>query len=1257
MEERKKHGHTKKYERAGYRVHFDRLKEMYSKSSFMRTHKFLCEIPQEVEKDLKEKFEGVSRVVDSGNEGSILWFLIQLYGLGFLFVPKEGEKAELLRDLGLLNESLGLQDLKNQLTEELRLEIKNYQALWNFSTKTPRQVVDKIRQTGLLPGGIIMDLGSIFLPDEKITSKNFTEYPVIQKWHDRLKEFVLERGDLKKKDIQEFFGFSVEEEDTKGTTFVVQPIHLEEIKKNIESGIDIYRAYFSYVLPAAKRSGRSVQALMGVDNNQNALSNLLGSTLKAFQESEEAARELIAFGNPGLFKKEPERLDILAQAVYRLAKKVALASEADFFQKNWADYRNLIGGRLEGWVSNFQNRLSLLEESLAPEGSHQTIFDAIAVYFSEEKGIFTEEQRLAFHQAVSLRPKIFAALKTVEAEAGDENLGEMLFQYNRYIAEIREILMKWNNEGIPEVFRDKIDIKTICDKKTAQWSEKYIPDELDQYPRFIGEAARDPKQEIRSAMDIVLDFSVAGQQMVHALVGLDKNREYSSDFRENWLDGKRLYRHFLEKLKEVSDRSEHSRRFQSFFENEILLDNPLSKEIWNRKGAEKFRFYVSGYERGRHDEIPVKQLSYDDFLKKFGEFFGVSALKTREDFEKYFNFPHIKTENGEILKMYWALLFRPLSDKVFLPDDIANLSVLEKIGLYDFLKAAQFEKRLVSLAIVRRFIQSGIGSEIRAKSSLLSRKSFIERNVICTTNGEQSFLQYIPIEWGDFSHLQVTKSPGKRKRFTNRKLKRIKEKVSIGFSEQARKTLESCGIEYQGKSNQEIAEKIWNVFSKQNLKFQRGLARVLGEMPHGWAMVLKTKKPLTHLPEPASPSLFVKKSTNKTSLQLATKGGSSHLYALPLKTSVYQKQFLEGMLWGDQGNLIDKKMKGSSVIIEQEKQVKWNGREIVFEDGKFSLYWAVPFEFEKPQTKTLPSHRFLEGTAIEITNASQKEQKQYRCERNILGIDLGEYGFGWAVFDPRAEKFIASGFQRIPLLKKMRVEAASWRDTQARGIFSRPTTYLADIREQAAGQTRNQIHRLAIKYRAIPIYEDSVDGFESGGQRIEKLYKTLKTSDVIGPNSNAADKVVRRHFWGNDYAQIGGVIGASKTSQTCRGCGRCATAEIEEKIKQEKDESVKVRLREERDRIKQAQRGSGSDGGQSLFICQLCGRKTHADEQAAKNIALKYFFKLTASEEEVKRYCDEDGVFSTLKLFLEKSKESKYCDVVTIDVESTRIAS
>jgi hypothetical protein len=1248
---------TKQFARAGYRIHLDRLKDIKSDVSSIRTHKFKCEIPQEAEQELKNKFEAVADVVDSSEKGSLLWFLVQLYGLGFLFVSKEGKKNALLKKL------YARDDEEIEISNEYSNHIKNQAAFLEFVTKSPRNVIENI-QNDYLPQSIITSLGTIFEDNKKISSKNLAEYSTLKKAHDGLLQIVREKKRLNQSDIQEFFGIKIDEQNTGGTTFVIQEISPDELKENSEKEIDIYKAYFRYLSTAAQKTGFDIQSLAGVSENQNALSNLFNKSLKEFQKSIDDCKRLIGFANPEFFEKNPETLDLISKTVFQLASKVNPASQADFIANSWGEYRNLFGGRLQGWLSNFQNRLNLFEESLFDEGNHQKIFEQINQH-CDWKNIFPESQKLNFEKLFTLREHLRDALKVIKGEKKSEfnqrDFGTLLDEYNQYLRDFREFLMKWNNEGVLQFFINKNGNKTelkkdqieklleksgkkskkkseeIEEEKSEEinkeiigyWSKDFIPNELDRYPRFIGQSQKDPIEEINKAFSSLFPMASEALNLVRKI---RETNQAKSDFAERWKSGKKdsthgLFHKTLETIKNLASRYDGKQIAKSqsfkFLEQFVDLENSTDdqKQNWLACDLSRIKFFVSGYEYKNKNFLAVRIIDFSDFLIKFETHFKLQNISSETEIKNWLGFQDKNiswdtSERGEIFKIYLSLLLRDLDDKIKLPNLTEKFSYINQTTLASliFEEDENLKSGELNIALLRRFFASSVGSEIRSKISLLSRKEFVKRNVIQITNGSQSLLQYVPIEWGNFEHLKVKKIPGKRQKFSAKKLKKLKEKSKKMFSEETLEILRSEEIDIT-KSNLEIAKTIWSDFNKQNPQAQKKLAQILAEIPHRWELVLKTKQQIQSL-ESREEGLFIEKSNDKNIFDFCTKK-SDYLYSFPIQTSVYQKQFLDKFLWGDKDEVLTEKILGSTVILERIIETR-SGTE-----KEFALYFAIPFQFLKEEQRP---------------EKSDENKGKYRLstieKENILGIDLGEYGFGWAIFNPSIETFEEKGFLDIPLLKKMRDEAASWKDSQARGIFSRPTTYLAELREQAAGQIRNQIHHLAITHNAKPVYEDSVDGFESGGQRISKLYKTLKTSDVLAKSSNKADGSVRKHFWGSEYAPIGGVIGAAKTSQTCRHCGVCKTSEVQDTA--------------ERERIKKAQRQRNPEkphrGADALFVCQNCDNKTDADEQAAQNIALKFYCKnFLATDEDKKNpeFQTDKGIFSSLKFFLEKSKSFK----------------
>ncbi len=1299
--------------KVGYKIHFDRLRSIKSKADFMHTHKFKFAVENEIAaQDLWKKFEEVGDVVDSSKEGSLLWFLVQLYGLGFLFVSSDGKKELLLR-------KLYKKDLeKLEISSKYSQFIVDEEALEARLKSGFRNIIKDIKNN-FFPQKVIDFLAEIFGVKEKIKADNLEKFEIVKKCHDELLAFALEKSALGSVELQDFFGVKIKKEEGIKTTFVIQEIAKDELKKNIEFGIDIYKAYFRYLAKASQVSGFEIQTLAGTDNNQNALSNLFGVSFAEFRVGIDNCKNLLKQGNPDYFDKNEDVLNLIAQALHKLSLKVKDAQEVDFVAGNWSEYRALFGGRLQGWLSNFENRIDLLEKTLGNDGQHFKAIELIEKNCDFKK-LFSQSNILNFNKIKDLRVVLFEALKAIKGEPNNFNnqqdFGSLINEYGEYLQGFREFLMKWNNEGIPLKIDDKeidflakndeffLNAKELCEKEKTEnglyrWSLKAVPNELERYPRFIGVAKENVSEKIKEASEDVAKIAFAGLKFVREIRAVNFDNK-AKDFNEKiWLkDNSGLFFKNIEAVKKIAQKfniynlkqSESFKFLQHFIDlksddeqvkiwkNILEISNKKPLEIKKQIGGreadfslDRVKFFLSGYERRNNKTIAINQFSFDEFLAKFENFFGLNLIKNENDLKKWLNFRDGKTsdktsEKGEILKIYFALMLRDLpyeNNKVFLPKFCDDYKIFSFTSLPSLVLDGSELKKETDILSLRRFLQSAIGAKIRNYISILSRKEFIKRNVIQITNGNQSCLKYAPVEWGDFSDLENNLKNKLDAKQYEKKISKIKNSAKKSFSENSLLVLESAGID-SSKSNKEIATEIFKIFSNQNFAAQKQLMQVLGEMPHRFEVVLMIKKEIEGL-KTIENGLLIEKSSASNIYQLKQykKPKNDYYYSFKIETSVYQKQFLERFLWQDKENILEESMAGGSIIAERKYEIDDNlslqAKEILF-------YFAIPFKIENNATAELSERKLSDN--FTIPNSEGKPQKQYREEKNILGIDLGEYGFGYAIFNPQLKKWKKNGFIEIELLKKLRDEVASWKDSQASGIFSRPTTYLEKLREQTAGKIRNIIHRLAIDNKAIPVYEIEVDAFETGGKRISKLYKTLKTADVFSVNSSKADEKVRKDIWGINNA-MGLAVDAAQTSQTCRKCGRCATVEIVEfegdkiivknglvldKIICSKDDGIYDK-KEIRSFVKSSQRGAGEHGGQSNFICQYknCQNSCHADIQAAQNIALKFYFKFDAefkNEREadcggsrvfygINKKSKNDFSFLTTKFFLHKSKD------------------
>src|SRR5690606_11666374 len=331
-----------------------------------------------------------------------------------------------------------------------------------------------------------------------------------------------------------------------------------------------------------------------------------------------------------------------------------------------------------------------------------------------------------------------------------------------------------------------------------------------------------------------------------------------------------------------------------------FLENPKK---FSPETIESFHFYLSGKEYGfaRYGAVPLQFCSVEEFLKRFEKHFKIERGKDMRSFlqvESHGTTDHSPTR-AELLKFWWARRIQNISNDV----DVSNLPKLEVFS-ENVLKDLVVNKEKIPRADAQRFLTAGLSSDLRAKLGVLSRKHFVSRNVLQITNGSQTLLQYSPKEWGQFPKIEIsgkTSAQRRRKklaarplltklqkrlartqgnlkllpsessdrttleeriRILSRKIERLEKGKSLFFSDEAKDTLKRVGI--TENKNQDLANRIWDVIATVPEEQQKQLLRVLGEMPHSWAIILKTKQEIPYLQKLQEQSLVFTKDQGGT---------------------------------------------------------------------------------------------------------------------------------------------------------------------------------------------------------------------------------------------------------------------------------------------------------------------------------------------------------------------------------------------------------
>lgn len=282
-------------------------------------------------------------------------------------------------------------------------------------------------------------------------------------------------------------------------------------------------------------------------------------------------------------------------------------------------------------------------------------------------------------------------------------------------------------------------------------------------------------------------------------------------------------------------------------------------------------------------------------------------------------------------------------------------------------------------------------------------------------------------------------------------------------------------------------------------------------LPHHFVLHVVTKTP----------------SAQKTKAFVYHKSASSYQpdiitgdYLFRISSSPEQLQFLEMTLGlpkryvdpQTQQNLLEIRIEEPSLITEHEYTEQTKTKH------KPRVYLSVPF-------KIWPIYK---------NNVAHKTNK--------LGVDLGEYGVAYSVItlkeDETKMNFVCmeKGFLYEPQFRAISSEVAETKARQLRGTFSMASSALANLRESAHKSIKNRLHFLATKYNAQIVYERQVDAFETAGNRVKKLYRTIKRGDVYPKQST--DEPIFKQYWGSyDKTNPPATeIGAYGTSYFCPKC-------------------------------------------------------------------------------------------------------------------------
>lgn len=349
---------------------------------------------------------------------------------------------------------------------------------------------------------------------------------------------------------------------------------------------------------------------------------------------------------------------------------------------------------------------------------------------------------------------------------------------------------------------------------------------------------------------------------------------------------------------------------------------------------------------------------------------------------------------------------------------------------------------------------------------------------------------------------------------------------------------------------------------------------------------------------------IIEKGNDKANFHIKENLKNPNLVALRVESSRYQTQFLDWALGRHVKKRTSLTVGGAFTIAEREVELDWGGeRPVAAPDGR-RLFVSQPFTLN-PKFDADYSGEVVAG--------------------RFIGVDIGEYGLAWSLIKADGDKIeqLESGFIADVQQQKLKKAVNDLRKNQAKQTFNSMDTYVARLRESLIGSYRNQLESLVLQKRAKLSFEYEVSAFETGGNKIVKVYDSIKRGSIHKKDNNTENK----QAWGEKGTDIWGYeTTAANTSRFCTKCKRVATefwnkdetsfSDFYHVFRPDLGDGKQRAAAEERvgkeavDRLRKE-----NPSTIALFICPNCEHVADADKQAAFNIAVRGYLKETAPDE------------------------------------------
>lgn len=783
------------------------------------------------------------------------------------------------------------------------------------------------------------------------------------------------------------------------------------------------------------------------------LSWLFGAGLNRLRESDDIASVARGLGVPA------EGIDGVRQLV-DAAK--AIGADPLFNAKGFADYRRLVGGRLDSWVANYVNRLLQLSALLEVPAQRfilpQTLVSDWQKWFGKTP-IRPDELQALLDEAYNLRQPAAHSLGALTGETGEFVTPEIVAVIHRYT----DVVSEANG-----ALRLLAKVLAPDDGDGAERDPMAPSAGLLKAPEWLADL---PK--LNDFSGAIPDFEAELDEAANAFNKLGNAYQYAIGkiHTERFGNGKAFGAQTLQKLTETALRDARTATtpadarelairqvLQRFAKVAIACGDDCAMLIrdlyiqWgvfkslkdanrlfiNRNGS----LYRSPYSRGRHEPYELGELTIDAdrIVAELRNF--TASLSVSDSRPEGMN----ETSVLRLQQSADALSLIGLTDscpREWFENLLDRKYVRVPLSTQLAMQESNWRPELVS-----RYLNLLLAARLSVRS-VLERRQFFVRARFQRVGDTQLCYKPKNVIWHIPERLLITTKP-------------------IG---DAARALSEGGTLDPGKTLEKAI--------KTNWADRNSLTHYLQQTPHDWFFV-----PGLPSAENTGGWLVVDGKVGKAA-KLSRQGLAGRLIGPPSYKTELDRLLQDNspVSFGDVTLIIDQEFN------QTLKRGSDGSLSSAVTEGAMTVSIAIP----------------LKTAALEPTEFAYADR--------VVAIDQGEAGIGFAVFDVKTKALIESGHRRIPSIRRLIGKAKQYRSVgqKSQKFQQRFDSTLFNMRENVVGDVAHVVCQLMNGYRAFPALESQVGNLEGGSRQLDLVYKAVTArfcySDVPAQNTD------RIAFW------------------------------------------------------------------------------------------------------------------------------------------------